>query len=388
MILLCADENAAAQPSRFEAPADLFYLHPLVNYQLPLSWQSRWERERLRANGVQATVGSISTKDFTTLVRVDVNAPAHDHLRLAYRLDWTDSPHLDGGERQDWLGLELGGLPTSFGRWGVEVVAHPPSDKTELDLVASLVWTDATRENYLRVGRRTDDFLFEEKNRLGAVTLAGAHGPAWVAHGTRGRWTVASEGTVLNRQERAFPRADLSPDLARWNLRRGWSSSAVRFAPRHGIAELRFEHRDFEDDRFDREEVRTRRESAWRHVSVAYESAITPRWSVRAQVHRMHFDDDRDDATHRRRENLGGLFVERALGRGHAIDVGVMTTHYSWTTKPVDERYGPDREGTASKLGLGWTYALGTRGWFRATLSHEPDPQKFGGANLQAQMNF
>ena len=113
--------RAHAQPTRFEAPADLFYLHPLVNYQLPLSWRARWERERLSTNGVQANVGSISTKDFTTHVRVDIDEAANEHLRLLYHLDWLDTPHLDGAERQDWIGFELGGWHTRWGGGGAGV---------------------------------------------------------------------------------------------------------------------------------------------------------------------------------------------------------------------------------------------------------------------------
>lgn len=382
------DTSALAQPSLFEAPADLFYLHPLVNYQLPLSWQARWERERLSSNGVQATVGSISTKDFTTLVRVDVNEPATDALRLLYRLEWTDTPHLDGGEQQTWIGLELGGLRTRWGRWAVEVVAHPPADKSEVDLVASLVWTDASRTRYLRLGRRSDDFLFEEKSDTGALVDQTARGPEWAAHTSRGRWSLSSEGTVLRRQVRRFPDVELSTDLAFASLQRSWSSSAVRYDDGRGQVELRLEHRDFDATERDRAGGESARASEWRHVSLAYELALADRWRVRLQIHRLHVDQRIDRADHERRETLGGAFVERALGRGHTVELGVMATDFAWTTGTADSPFGPDRDGMANKLGLGWSYTLGTRGALRVTLSHEPDPQEFGGANMQLQLLF
>ena len=383
---------AHAQPSRFEAPADLFYLHPLVNYSLPLRWEAEFERERLARGGLQVTIGSISTKDFATLARVEVSQPASERVRFAYRFDWTDSPHLDGPERQNWLGLEVAAVRTRYGVVGGEIVVHPTSDKGEMDLVTSLVWASADRRDYLRLGWRRDDFVWGDKNDLGATQTDEAAGPSWVAHLERGIWSVSSEGTVLAPYERRYPDPVRSPDLAFLRQQRSWSTHSVRARLDRHLLEVRFEHRDFERQArvpdgatlFEDEA----QDSRWRHVRLAWEHRPAEHWRVRAQLHRMTYANDFLAVSHERNEILGGAFVERALGGGHWIDVGWMTTDYEWTSMPTSSAYGPDRDGTASKIALGWTLAFEGRGRLRALLSHEPDPQQFGGANVQAQILF
>jgi len=383
---------AGAQPTRFDAPADLFYLHPLVNYSLPLRWQAAWERHRMRHGGLQATIGSISTNDLATLVRVEATEAVGDHFRFLYRLDWTASPHLDGPERQNWLGIEVGNLATPWGRFGAEIVTHPTSDKADLDVVPGLVWTDASRRNYLRAGWRRDDFLYGEKNDLDATLEEEADGPTWAAHFERGRWSVSSEGTVLSPSERRFPDRSRSPDRAFLRRERSWSSHALRYRETGRIVELRVEHRDFEELDAPPPGVEPtpghRQDSRWRHVRLAWEEDLSRHWRIRGQLHAMEYENDLGRITHDRDEFLGGVFVERSLGGGHWIDLGWMGTDHEWTTTPASDLYGPDRDAVAAKLSLGWTLAFDDRGWFRALISHEPDPQDFGGANVQAQVRF
>jgi hypothetical protein len=392
LALTLAAPPATAQPSRFEAPADLFYLHPLVNYSVPVRWQEDWERHRMAHGGLQVTVGSISTKDLATRVRVEASEPGGDHFRFLYRLDWTESPHLDGPEQQNWLGVEVGNFATPWGRVGAEIVTNPTSDKADVDVAPALVWTDASRRDYLRLGWRRDDFVYGDKNDLGATLEEEADGPTWVAHLERGPWSVSSTGTVLSPSERRFDDRERSPDLVRSRQERSWSSHALRHRGDRRVVELRLEHRDFErlevapagapasEDR--------RRDSRWRHLRLAWEEDLTPVWRVRAQLHRMHYDNEFETVTHERRETLAGVFVERALGHGHRIDLGWMGTDYSWTTTPDSELYGTDRDDFAAKVSLGWTLAFDDRGWFRALLSHEPDPQDFGGGSVLAQVRF
>ena len=73
---------------------------------------------------------------------------------------------------------------------------------------------------------------------------------------------------------------------------------------------------------------------------------------------------------------------------GHAADLRYMGTLHEWTTMPPDPAFGPDRDGYASKVGLGWTYGFSEGTWLRASISHEPDPQRFGGGNVQLQLRF
>ena len=102
----------------------------------------------------------------------------------------------------------------------------------------------------------------------------------------------------------------------------------------------------------------------------------------------MRYDNAFTAVDHERRESLVGLFVARAVARAHWIDLGWMATDYRWTSTPDASAYGPDEDGFASKLSIGWTYEPSERARVRALLSHEPDPQDFGGASVQAQMLF
>ena len=383
---------ARAQPSAFEAPADLFYLHPLVNYAHPVRWQVTWERERLARGGMQVTVGSISTKDFATLARIELVEPATDRLRFLYRFDWNESPHVDGGERQNWLGLELSVSRTRFGVFGAEMLVHPTSDKAELDLWPGIVWSDRARRNYLRLGWRRDDSVYGDKNDRDGVQLSDPSGPSWALHVRHGMFELSGEGTVLRPVERRFDDASRSPDLAFFREKRSWSSHAVRWVGDDRLVEFRFEHRDLQRiERVPPDAVvfeDRRQDSRWRHARLAWEQGFGRAWRGRASVHRLHYDNEFVAVDHRRRETMFGAFVERRFGDRHWVDVGWMSTDFSWTSSPDGSVYGRDQDGIASKLAIGWTLEVTDRGWLRALLSHEPDPQQFGGANLQAQMMF
>lgn len=393
VLMLAAAQPSASQPSAFEAPADLFYLHPLVNYANPVRWQSAFERERVAAGGMRITVGSISTKDFATTARVELVEPAHERLRFLFRFDWDESPHVDGGERQPWFGLEFQAVSTRFGDVGVEMLVHPASDKADLDVMPGLLWTNASRRNYLRLGWRRDDGVYEDKNELGGRQSATAAGPQWAVHAEAGRFAFAGEGTWLSSVQRTYPDAERSPDLWFFGERRRWSSHAVRYDFRNRRIELRFEHRDFE--RVERTQTGlgdARQESFWRHVRLAWEEDFGAIWRARASVHRLHYDNAFLSVEHRRRENMGSVFVARHVGQGNWIDLGWMSTDFEWTSDRDGSVYGRDQSGLASKIAVGWTIEFYRKGqgpaWVRALISHEPDPQQFGGANVQASMTF
>lgn len=377
---------AAAQPSAFEAPADLFYLHPLVNYAHPLRWQTAFEEQRLARGGLQTTVGSISTKDFATAVRLELAERVHDRLRLHFRHDWNESPHVDGGERITWIGLELTAFRSRFGVVGGSFLVHPTSDKGELDLLPGIVWTDAARRRYLRLEWRRDDSVYGEKNDVGGVQDESASGPAWALHWRHGSVVVAGEATFLGAFARRFDDPARNGGIASTRQRRSWSSHAVRWGDRAQRVELRFEHRDLAWRQTG--DAPERQDARWRHLRLAWESEWAPRWRVRASLHRLWYDNAFESVDHERRETMGGVFVERAVAAQHWIDLGWMSTDFAWTSVPDGSVYGRDQSGVASKLAVGWTFEIDDRAWLRALLSHEPDPQQFGGANVQAQVLF
>jgi hypothetical protein len=197
---------------------------------------------------------------------------------------------------------------------------------------------------------------------------------------------------VLAPDERSFPDQDSSPALASTSLERSWSSTALRYQRGAALFELRFEHRDFAEILVARgladAESDSTSVSRLTHFRIAWEHQLDAEWRTRVLTSRVRYDHDLDEFRHRRHDTMFGLFVERALGWGNWVDVGYLGTAFDWHTDPPGGPYEDDRDGFASKVSLGWTLEVEGRGWLRALLSHEPDPQQFGGASVMAQVLF
>jgi len=62
-----------------------------------------------------------------------------------------------------------------------------------------------------------------------------------------------------------------------------------------------------------------------------------------------------------------------------------MGTGYTWEGAPSPP-YSED--GYRQKVELSWLIEASERARLQFSLSHEPDPQRFGGANVQVQVGF
>jgi len=220
----------------------LGWVHPLVNYSFDPIWQRNWERHLLRGGGLRTTVGSVSTYDFFTLMTVNVDQPLAGPFRFIYRGSWREGLHLDEDLQEHWLGFEM----AVAGPMGLHLQVHPTSDKEDMDLRAGVVLVDATRERYLRLSLRLDDFLYERKNPHGGLSESESVGVQWEGRYAGDRWEVFSTGYYGSPSERIYPDAAESPALAAGSRDRGASATTLRYLQENGdFLAVGLDHYDF-----------------------------------------------------------------------------------------------------------------------------------------------
>ena len=81
------------------------------------------------------------------------------------------------------------------------------------------------------------------------------------------------------------------------------------------------------------------------------------------------------------------MFVQWRPGRVHRLELGYLATSYQWNGSPDSNPPGGE-SGYVQKLKLGWLIELSEMARMQFSLSHEPDPQRFGGGNVQMMLLF
>jgi hypothetical protein len=367
-------------------PDELLFVHPFLNYDSDPRWRRSWERELVRSNGLRGSVGSVTTDRFLTDIQLNLTQPVSSQFRILYMMDWLETLHLDVDEQQHFVGLE----GRAMGPLSTHVLVHPTSSKAEMDFLAGLLLTNERRDGYLRISLRMEDPLFDEKNDLEASADEIAWGPQWDARYATGVWEAFSQGRYLSPQVRSFPNPGLSPDVSSTSLQTGKSIVRLRWiADSDHFVEMRAFHQNFEEESTARDgQRRSSYENQIVQLGLLYFRPLGSKLSAQLESQYVWRNAQRDSVSHRRRDLLLGTSLELGLGAGHSVDIRYMGTSFEWTTTPLDLSSSPDRDGYASKLGLGWTYRFAEATWLRASLSHEPDPQRFGGGNVQLQMRF
>jgi hypothetical protein len=381
LLVFSAPVRAAELPGG--GPVPLLYLHPLVNYGFDPEWTRAWERGLQAHSSLRVNVGSVSTDDFLTDVELHLTEPISKRFRVLYDLRWFDALHVDPRDTEHFLGFEL-----AAASWlGLQGQAHPAPDKEELDLRFGVLLHDASREQYARVLVRWDDPLFDDKNDLGAMQGRTATSLEWAA---RGRWRgveAFTEGSYGSGSERSYPDSMKVPEPAAESRDLNGSVTRLRglFAPGRFV-ELELLHHEFESSVTSRvassaETYRNRLfdfvlRGVWR---------LDAAWRLRGEIHRLDQEASAPSFQYAREDWMPALWVRRAFGPVHSIEVGYMGTRYDWTGSPGD----PAAEnGYKQKLELAWLIEPSDRARVQFSLSHEPDPQKFGGANVQVQVGF
>jgi len=370
-----------------ELRSRLVFVHPLVDYAINPVWQRDWERQLARANGVQITSGSVATDDLYTDLTVNITEPLSERFRFLYRLIWREGLHLDRKRQEHWLGFEAG----LYRGLSAYVQTHPAPDKEELDLLFGLLLTDETRERYLRLGLRLDDFLYEQKNNLGATSHEEPVGVQWELRYQADRWEVFSAGRYGSGSRRAFPDSALSPTVAGSFRRDG--AATVRM--RHVWSDLDFVEAGLSHYRFEAAEQGRDGAAGFEygnefvHLRGLGVFRIGGPWGLRPEINWLRqWASARGSRTfeHRREDFFPALFVAlRAPGKSN-WELGYLASHHQW-----DHAVGTwhdDQAGYTDKIKLSWTYAFRPAARVRFALSHELDLDRFGGGNVQFQMNF
>lgn len=364
-------------------PGPLLYLHPLVNYAIDPEWTRAWERGLQSGNSLRVNVGSVSTDDFLTDVELHLTEPLSERFRVLYDLRWFEARHIETADTEHFLGFEasvVDGL-------ALQGQAHPASDKEDLDLRFGLLVHSANRQQYARVLVRWDDPLFDDKNDLDAVQDQAATSLEWVARG-RWRWVEAfTEGSYGSGSERSYPDSVKVPEPGADSRRLNGSVSRVRgLLGRERFVELELWHHEFESSVTPRtaSSAETYRNRVF-DVVVRGVWRIDGAWRVRSEVHRLDQEASASSFDYARADWMPALWVRRSFGRVHSVEVGYMGTRYDWDGSPDDPA---SEDGYKQKLELAWFIEPSDRARVQFSLSHEPDPQKFGGANVQVQVGF
>jgi hypothetical protein len=382
-----ADGAAADWPFPDELRSRLVFVHPLVNYAVNPVWQRDWERHLVSAGGVQITVGSVATEDLYTDLTVNITEPLGERFRFLYRMVWREGLHFDISRQEHWIGIEVG----LFDRVAVHLQVHPAPDKEEFGLLTGLLLTDETRERYLRVSLRLDDFMYERKNDLGGTSQEEPVGIQWELRHQIGRWELFSTGRYGSGSRRAYPDSALSPAVAGSFRRDG--ASTVRL--RHVWTDLDFAGFEASHYRFEAAEQRRDGVAGFEyanefvHLRGLGVVGIGDLWGLRPEIHWLRqwaSAGGRRDFIHRREDFFPAVFVELHAPGKSTWELGYLASHHQWNHAVGD--WVDNRDGYTDKIKFGWTYAFLPTARVQFSLSHELDLDRFGGGNVQYQMNF
>ena len=389
-VLLAIPHPAPAAPDwphNTEFRERLAWIHPLVNYAVHPQWQRTWERRLLQGGGLRTSVGSVSTEDFFTVLTVNLDQPLSGPFRFLYRGTWRDGLHLDEDVQVHWLGVEMG----LTGPLGIHLQVHPTPDKEEMDLRAGLVLVDATRERYLRLSLRLDDFLYENKNDLGGLSTSEAVGIQWEGRYAGGRWEIFSAGSYGSPSRRTYPDPEESPSLAAADRDWDQATATLRYLTGNGdFLALGATHYDYAAaevwrdpaGRYDyrNEVIHLRAQYLWRTArTLGFRPEL--HWLRQWSGSKGYWTFD-----HRREDFFPALFLElRAPGRS-TWELGYLASHHRWDWS--DSSGEDHHDGYTDKVKLGWIYAFTPLALLQLSLSHEVDLQRFGGGNVQFQILF
>ena len=382
-----AEGAAEDWPFPDELRSRLVFVHPLVNYAINPAWQRDWERRLVSANGVQTTVGSVSTEDLYTDLTLNITEPLNGRFRFLYRMVWREGLHLDVVRQEHWLGFEIG----LFNRLAAYLQVSPTPDKEEFDLLTGLLLTDEARERYLRISLRLDDFMYERKNDLGGTSQEEPVGIQWELRHQIGPWELFSTGRYGSGSQRAYPDSSLSPAVAGSFRQDGASTVRLRHLL-NGSDFLGIEasHYSFEASEQRRDGVDGfEYANEYVHLRGLGVVRIGGSWGLRPEIHWLRqwaTATGRHEFDHRREDFFPAVFVELHAPGKSTWELGYLTSHHQWDFAAGGTT--DSRDGYTDKIKLGWAYAFLPTARVQLSLSHELDLDRFGGGSVQYQMNF
>jgi hypothetical protein len=386
---------AAAAPEDFPSPTGgsptpLLFLHALVNYNEDPLWTRAWEQHLQTNNSLRVNVGSVTADDFLTDVELHITEPIDGRFRALYDMRWWDANHVNTPGQEHFLGFELDVTSSA----GLQLQVHPVAQKEDLDLRTGVLLHTPDREQYVRALVRWDDVLFTRKNDRGGQSDAVATRFEWAARGRRAWMEAFSRGDYGSEGRQSFPDSAQSPVVQTQGKQRGYSETRLRLLrseTRFGEVAL-LHHRLFLQ-RNTRGAAGSITPATYRNdvVDVAVRGfwSLDQYWAARAELHRVQQHAEQtgiDSYDYERTDWMPAVFVQWRFLPSHQLELGYLAADYTWTGSPDVASFA--ESGRVHKLELGWLIDFSKAARMQVSLSHEPDPQRFGGGNIQVQMSF
>lgn len=382
---------AVAQPPDWPYQTDfrdyLLHVHPELNYALHPDWLDDWERTRLGPGAFRGIFGSSATDELLVDAHWALNPVlAGGGLRLRQDIDWQERRHLPHDRLDLWLGLEQ----AVYGPLALVAQATPAEAKETIDLRLGGLWTNDDRTQYVQVLWLTEDLVRDEKDDRKPRTTDPSRGVAWALRLARGPWSVASEGRWTGGSARDYPDAAASPELLADARRDDFFAVRGRWRPDPRThVEVAWQQAEQGEQRRYRDDgaAYDHDYSGWyRTFSVRTLTPLSPRWRVRAELHRL---DRRATVSgwrafaYHRDEVMPGLWAEWRAGQRQVIELGYLGTFYRWRYAGEDAA-----SGFADKVELATVFRLDGNARLKLSLSHEVSLERFGGASVRLVTGF
>jgi hypothetical protein len=366
----------------------ILYLHPLLNYAPPITWQYDWYQNYYNHNGFYISTGSVTTDDLLVDGRLFINQELG--LGWWFRASGVryESRHLYRFNPSIFMGLDK----QIYRQIYLFLQVNPYFDKEYTDVIAGVALYGDHHEQYLRLGLLLEDFIYDEKNDYNGESDQIPLALQWHLRYTWFDFTFYSDGKWSRGFKRRFPDRIKSPQIISQTQHIDHSVSKVyyRWHDRN-LFELSYSTYYFDEEQ-------TYVDSLYNYMYgndiddlscegyVAFMDNNFFRFMVhyliqhaQASMYRAHCFS--------RTDYLFGIFYERCI-QSSRIDFGYMISFFDFTYRALAGQSDYMRQGYVDKLKLGWTYHFPHNACLQLSLSHELSSGEFGGANLQYMMFF
>ena len=368
---------------------DLLYVHSLVNYAYDLEWQANWERRRFVDNGLRVNTGSVSSDQLLTDIDLNLNIQLNDKWRFLGQFTRTGFRRRQVREDQLLLGFERAIGASS----AIYVTTNPEFGKDTIDVEAGYAWYADDREEYLRIGVRTEDMNWSSKNVEGGEQLEDPMRLVWAARIELGdRSWIYSEGDIGTGYERVFEDPELSDDVAAED--RAENAAELRFGRRGDDGQLWsvfIEYFDFEESRlfrspgldydFENRQINGGIEHI-RLIGERHRLRLLAQYVDASGSSRGFLEHD-----YRRHEVVAGAFYEY-LWPSSGLTVAYALGTPDFELDALDPEVSFADSLYTDKVILGWRYTFSKDAEIRVTIAQAISNPGFGGGSVQYQMFF
>ncbi len=203
---------------------DMLFLHPYVNYGVPLSWRLSADTLSIAKTFMMVNYGSVSVDKLSADVNVAVNAPIGAGFWARYQLLWKENFHRTLTEEWNFFGFEkyIIGPFSAFARGNLDF------DKHEVDILYGLSLSDSLRTRFVQAALIDEDHFYR-KNDLGGISEQQPLGIVWEGAYKLKSAYLYSNGYYSRGFKRMFPDTVLSPELREHDAGAGRSVFRAHF---------------------------------------------------------------------------------------------------------------------------------------------------------------